>query len=82
MPHERSVHLILKGEYFDAIERGDKTIEYRDNTQYWRTRIAGKQLAVFHRCFTKKTMAFRIQKVCDSLNHTTIEIHLGERINV
>lgn len=79
MPHERAVHLILKGEYFDAIERGDKTIEYRSN--YWKKRIEGKQIVVFHRGYTKRTITFRIRKICDSLNHTEIEIHLGERLH-
>lgn len=80
--HERTIlHLILKAKYFNAIERGDKTIEYRDNTPYWQRRIMGKEIVVFHRGYTKNTITFRIKKVRGLfLNHTQIEIHLGERL--
>jgi hypothetical protein len=30
-----TLHLHLKGEYFDAIKRGEKTEEYRLNNPYW-----------------------------------------------
>lgn len=31
--------LVLKGKWYDMIESGEKKEEYRDKTDYWRTRI-------------------------------------------
>ena len=33
------LHLVLKAEYYDLIERGEKLEEYRDITPHWRKRI-------------------------------------------
>lgn len=33
------LHLPLKKEWYDMIERGDKREEYRENTRYWQTRL-------------------------------------------
>ena len=35
--------LTLKKQYFDAILSGEKTIEYRDITDYWRPRLENKE---------------------------------------
>ncbi len=35
----RTLHLPLKGEYFDQIKAGTKTEEYRLRTNYWRKRL-------------------------------------------
>ena len=77
---KRVLHLVLKGEYYDAIERGEKKCEYRDNTPYWRKRILEKDpsIVVFHRGYTNQTMAFWIAyKV---VLPDQIEIVLGGRI--
>jgi hypothetical protein len=37
-----TLHLSLKGEYFDAIKAGTKTEEYRLVTRYWRDRLDGR----------------------------------------
>ncbi len=34
-----TLYLVLKGEWFDKIERGEKTHEYRVAKPYWATRI-------------------------------------------
>jgi len=34
-----TLYLVLKGEWFDKIERGEKTHEYREKKPYWTTRI-------------------------------------------
>ena len=78
------LHLILKHEFYDAIDRGEKTVEYRDNTPYWRKRIVkkwnsnGGNLVIFHRGYTKTIMVFRIKLLV--LNTPKIELHLGERL--
>lgn len=35
--------LRLKTKWYDLIESWEKTEEYRDNTEYWRTRIFGSK---------------------------------------
>jgi hypothetical protein len=37
-----TLHLSLKGEYFDAIQAGTKPEEYRLTTPYWRKRLEGR----------------------------------------
>lgn len=78
----QKLHLVVKAEYYDAIEKGDKTVEYRDNTPYWHKRIIEKQfqagdIVVFHRGFTKKTMEFFIESIW--VCKPRIDIHLGGR---
>lgn len=47
MPTLKGLHrlliLPLKGEYFEAIKSGQKKVEYRLATEYWRKRIEGKE---------------------------------------
>jgi hypothetical protein len=42
MSKSRQLILILTGEYFDAIQRGEKTEEYRLCNDYWRKRLEGR----------------------------------------
>lgn len=37
-----TLHLSLKGEYFDAIKAGSKPKEYRLVNDYWRKRLVGR----------------------------------------
>ena len=77
------LHLILEYQYYEAIDRGEKTVEYRDNTLYWRRRIIpkwnsnGGNKVVFHRGYTKTTMTFELKDAV--FNGGTIELHLGAR---
>ena len=77
---KRIVHLILKHRYYNAIAYNVKKIEYRDNTAFWRKRIIGKQYVTFHKGYTNVIMTFIIKEI--KVKEDTIEIHLGERINV
>jgi len=36
------LHLVLKKKWFDLIESGEKTIEYREVKPYWTKRLIGK----------------------------------------
>jgi len=74
----QTVHLILKHRYYNQINSGEKTVEYRDKTAYWKKRILDKNYVTFHRGFTNTTMTFEI--AFKTLTETQIEIHLGERI--
>jgi len=71
-------HLILKHKWYDAIDRGEKTVEYRRNTAYWRRRILDCDRVVFHRGYTSTTMTFEM--AFKALHEGQIEIHLERRL--
>lgn len=75
----KACHLILKHRFFDLIEQGNKRVEYRDNTPYYRKRILDANQVVFHRGYTKQTMTFAI--LFKAVAGPTIEIHLGLRLD-
>jgi len=72
------VHLILKRKHWNQIANGLKIHEYRDNTEYWRKRIIGKRIVIFHMGYSKETMIFLIKQI--DLNDEQITITLGARI--
>ena len=74
----QTCHLILKHEYYDAIDRGDKTIEYRDNTEYYRRKVLKAKFVTFHRGYTKTTMTFRIHHVTSK---GQLQIYLVDRLH-
>ena len=37
----KTLHLVLKSQWFDKIESGEKTTEYRQCKAYWNKRLAG-----------------------------------------
>lgn len=39
MKHADTLHLVLKGKWYDMIESGEKTEEYRETKHYWIKRI-------------------------------------------
>lgn len=74
------VHLPLKGEYFDQIKEGPKTVEYRRRCRYWRVRLQGATHAKFRRGYSnKETMLFKIVKTEEM--RTAFRIQLGERVD-
>jgi len=42
----KKLHLVLKGKWFDMIDSGVKTEEYREIKQYWLKRLVGSWLWV------------------------------------
>ncbi len=46
-----TLHLNLKGEYFDQVAAGKKSFEYRLRTEYWRKRLEGRS---YRRVLVKK----------------------------
>ena len=58
----KTLHLVLKGKWYDMIDRGEKKEEYRENTSYWMKRIGKLHDAVcFHKGYTNTTMTFAIE---------------------
>jgi len=58
-------YLVLAGEFYDAIEAGTKTIEYRDFTEYNLKRTIGIKTIRFNRGYVKgaKQMRWEVVKV-------------------
>lgn len=42
MADQRILHLTLHREFFERIAEGSKKEEYRDRTDYWKTRLEGR----------------------------------------
>lgn len=75
----RTLHLVLTGKWYDKIDSGEKTSEYRACTPYWNKRFCGwadiinihgpnlqhywYSSVVFHRGYTNKTMEFAIVSI-------------------
>jgi len=74
----KTCHLVLMHKWFDAIARGEKTVEYR-LADYWSRRILGCNHVVFHRGYTTRTMTFEIASIAVTGNQ--LEIHLGKRLD-
>lgn len=73
----QTLHLVLKGHWYDKIASGEKTSEYRECKPYWNHRFAHCEsmkyiedstclvydTVVFHRGYTSQTMAFKITTI-------------------
>lgn len=92
----KTLHLVLKHKWYDMIEAGVKTEEYRNRTPYWEKRLVQAVLnglidrVTFHRGYTNTTMTFIIEAVTVDFGLTywgapkdvmVNIINLGERIN-
>lgn len=84
MVEPKPLFLILKREYFDQIIQGTKTVEYRDHTPFYTSRLIrdGKyrnfKTVVFQEGYHKETrrMTVKIKKII--LFNGIFEIHLGK----
>lgn len=58
-------YLVLKAEFYDAIESGKKTVEYRDFTEYNLKRTIGIKTVRFNRGYVKnaKQMRWEVKRV-------------------
>lgn len=58
-------YLVLKGEFYDAIDSGKKTVEYRDFTEYNLKRTIGLKTIRFNRGYVKNApqMKWEVEKV-------------------
>ena len=77
------LHLNLYRKYFDAILKGDKTIEYRDITPYWSKRLEGRYYDVikFRNGYAKVAPEMVVEycgvNVVNYKNENTYAIKLG-----
>lgn len=62
-----NLHLVLTYHWFDEIEAGKKTVEYRDKTMYWYNRIWLKRKEIktvtFSRGYTSRTLTFDVTAI-------------------
>lgn len=56
------VDFVLTHHWYDLIKSGEKRIEYREDTEFWRKRIKGKTQVRFRRGYTSTSMLFNITK--------------------
>lgn len=84
-----TLHLVLKYRWYDMINRGEKTEEYRAIST-WQRRIGENvKFVVFHRGYSSVVMKFRIGRVSIGLgkpewgapqDKEVLIIKLGERL--
>lgn len=84
------LHLFLKFDWYDKIASGEKTVEYREPSEYWNSRLQNKRydLVRFQRGYYKNppSMIFEVKKIslwhgANDLNLPKVwAIKLGERI--
>lgn len=85
------LHLVLKSEWFDKINSGEKTKEYREVKPYWNKRLIGKNYDVveFRKGYSKfaERLTFKIEYIGqehylpNDLNQESVwVIKLGERV--
>lgn len=84
------LHLVLKFDWYDKIASGEKTVEYREPSEYWNSRLQNKHydLVRFQRGYYKNppSMIFEVEKIslwygANDLNLPKVwAIKLGERI--
>jgi ASC-1-like (ASCH) protein len=60
-----TLHLVLTHHWFDEIAAGRKKVEYRKHSALWRKRIiqAQPRTVVFHRAYTRKTLAATVVRI-------------------
>ena len=61
----KTLHLPLKKEWYEMIESGVKTEEYREGKLYWCKRLVGKNFTHvrFSYGYTKRTMTFELERI-------------------
>ena len=73
MKHADTLHLVLIGKWYDMIESGEKTEEYRETKHYWIKRILGVStpslpvLTLIARQISKQT---KYERVCFHRGYT------------
>lgn len=69
-----TLHLHLKGKWYDMIDKGKKRVEYRRRCDYWNSRLLAidenerivyrhYDTVVLHYGFTKRSMEWTVEKI-------------------
>lgn len=83
-----NLSLVLKHKWYDLIECGEKTSEFREIKPYWDTRLAKNYDTVtFQRGYTSTKICYKIISISKTTKPTDLgsdkpyyEIKLGERL--
>lgn len=61
----KTLHLILKAQWYNMIEQGIKKEEYREDKDYWKKRLCryDYDAVCFHYGYTSRTMTFEIENL-------------------
>ena len=73
MKQAETLHLVLKGKWYDMIESGEKTEEYREMKQYWLKRILGvstPSLPVLTLIALQISKQYKFERVCFHRGYT------------
>lgn len=65
----KTLHLVLKGKWYDKIESGKKTSEYRECKPYWNKRFTGMSESYFQSLLG--------DGVCAPQKYATVVFHKG-----
>lgn len=65
MEHSDTLHLVLRHKWYDMIESGKKSEEYREINDYWKKRFEkfSYSRVRFHRGYTSRTLTFELKKI-------------------
>ena len=83
--NRKTLHLNLLRKYFDQIAEGNKTIEYRDKTDYWKRRLENKEYDVikFRNGYAKDAPTMLVEYVGLNVgNPFAYEIQIGKVLEV
>lgn len=80
----KPLFLILKKQYFDQIESGEKTTEFRAMTDYWVDRLAGKnfETVIFQNGYSPDSPRIQCEIIGIRLTETTHEFFGNQPVDV
>jgi len=80
----KTLSLILKKQYFDAIAAGTKKLEYRVVKPYWTKRLEGKTFdeIVFKNGYAKNALTMRVEWLGMTKGDTHYVIELGKVLEI
>ncbi|MCQ2574997.1 MAG: hypothetical protein MJ156_02755 [Alphaproteobacteria bacterium] len=87
MVNSNILHLVLKHKWFDKINSGSKTSEYRQCSDYWNKRLKQHKYdtVTFHKGYTNTTISYKIKSISITTKPNDLkldkcwEIELGDK---
>lgn len=79
---------ILKKKWYEKIKSGEKTVEYREFTEYWKTRVYNalislapneKPICILRLGYTKQYMTAKISEI-DIVNGKETDLHIDSQV--
>ena len=82
------LNFILKKKWYEKIKSGEKTVEYREFTEYWKTRVYNalislasgeKPICILRLGYTKQYMTAKISEI-DIVNGKETDLHIDSQV--